>query len=160
MVKKYGKYVFIVLSIILFTCYYYPFSISKITVPYTGNFTPDTVDVMVNFSPSLRKDFEVNNANLAKELYLYLENLKIRRVMIPPNSYKLETIGSYFINLQSKEGKYLAITIFNTDYISINGRTYKSFNKIDLKKIYKIVLLDQDKEEIDEYYLNIIEQSE
>ena len=154
MVKKYVKYGFIVLFIILFTYYYKPFPISEITVPYTGDFTPDTVDVMVTFSPSLRKDFEMNNVNLVNELNLYLENLKIRRVMIPPNSYKLETIGSYFISLHSKKGKHLAITILNTDYISINGRIYKSYNKIDLKKIYKLVLMDQDKEDIDEYYLN------
>lgn len=160
MVKKYAKYVFIVLVIILLTCYYYPFHISEITVPYTGTFTPETVDVKVTFSPYLSKDFEMNNVNLVNELYLYLENLKVRRVVIPQNSYTPETMGWYFIRLHSKEGKHLAITILNRHYISINMRTYKCFNKIDLKKIYKLILLNQDKEDIDEYYFNIIEPSE
>lgn len=160
MVKKYVKYVFIVLCIILLTCYYYPFTISEITVPYTGTFTPETVDVHVTFSPFLSKDFEMKDVKLVNELYSYLENSKVQRVMIPPDSYILENIGKYFITLHSKEGKHLTITILNTHYISINGRTYKSFNKIDLKKIYKLILLDQDKEDIDEYYFNIIEQSE
>ncbi|SKC65974.1 hypothetical protein [Maledivibacter halophilus] len=158
MLNKYVKYIFIVLIIILLITYYYPFPISKIIASYTGIFTPETVDLKVNFSSFLSKDFKMDDTNLVNELYSYIENLKVRRVMIPPNSYYIQTPGWYLIRIQSKEGKYLIIVIYNSDYISINGKTYKLTDKMDLKKIYKLILLDQDKEDIDEYYFNIIEE--
>lgn len=37
--------------------------------------------------------------------------------------------------------------------------SYNILNKlIDFKKIYKLILLDQDKESLDEFYFNVIEQ--
>ncbi|QZY57061.1 hypothetical protein [Crassaminicella profunda] len=158
MKKRYLTYAVLLLLIVFTIYYFYPMSISEITESYTGFFTPDEIKVSVHFSYLSRKDFKMNDEKLIDELFVLLESIKVRRVLVNPTCYSPKLMNTYWIMIHSMEGKYLWLYIKDKNYISINGETYKILGKVDLRRIYELVLLDQDKDSINEFYFNLIEQ--
>lgn len=159
MKKRYLTYAILLLLIVFAVYYFYPMSISEIAKPYTGVFTPYKIDAHVYFPHLLStKEFEVNDEKLVYELFIFLENIKVRRIITNPTSYSPKLMNTYKLSIHSKEGKYLWLFIMNKNYIQINRETYKILGKVDLSRIYELVLLDQDKDSIDEYYFNLLQE--
>ena len=158
--KKYLLYIILLLLIVITVLYFYPMSMRKIMQSNEELFVPQSIKADVYFPHLLStKEFYVNDDNLVSELYQLVGDIKVRRIIIKPDSYIPKLMNTYWLSIQSKEEKILRIFITNENYIQINDKTYKIVGKVDLRRIYELVLLDQDKDSLDEYYFNILKDN-
>lgn len=149
----------ILLLLIAFAVYYfYPMTFSQIIKSYVGVFTPNEIDASVYFSALSSKDFKMKDNNLINELFMFLENIKVRKIIMNPSFYSPKLMNTYMLTIHSQEGKYLWIYIMDDKYIRIEGEVYRIVDEVDLSKIYELILLDQDEDSINEFYFNLLEE--
>lgn len=97
----------------------------------------EEIDVNV-MTPHLQKNFEVKDkADIDKVIDIF-ENVKIRRVIAPPITFRPPLGKTYYFSLTGKN-KTVPVEFVDKDYLIIMRHTYKIVNDLDIKQIEDII---------------------
>lgn len=134
-------------------------TVGDIIKPYSTVYIPEEMKTSIYFSYFSSKELNVTNYESKKEIINLLSSIKVKKPLVtPPKIYnpKLKETYHIFMNNYEEEG-FVYIYILNKKYIRINDNTFKISNNPDLFSLYNIMINDQPKGTIDEFYYNLIE---
>ncbi len=134
-------------------------TVSEIIKPYSTVNLPEEMKTSIYISYFSSKELNVTNYESKKEIINFLSSIKVKKPLVtPPKIYnpKLKETYHIFMNNYEEEG-FVYIYILNKKYIRINDNTFKISNNPDLLNLYNIIINDQPKGSIDEFYYNLIE---
>lgn len=157
--KKIILGVLVLFLVVFLISYFNPMEVKDIMKSYTGEMMPNKISSSIYFSPHSSKELEVTGKESIEQIVTLLEGMKVRKLLKSPNEWSLEFKNTYlfFFDIENKEN--LTINILNSKYIKINQNTYKIINKPDLSKLYEIIILDQPKDTLNNFYYEQIENS-
>lgn len=149
----------LVLILIIFTASYNKvIKVDDIIKPYSLENLPDKMETYIYFSSYSNKELDVTGNESKKEIINLLSNIKVKKVLFSPTTYnpKLKETYQIFLSNNENEINSIYVSIFNDKYIRINDKIYKILSNPDLSSIYNIIILDQPKGLIDEFYYNLM----
>ena len=118
-----------------------------------------SINVYVEYNMWLNKDYTVSDKNKVDVLLEYLGSIRVRRKELMNPIYNIDNaIDEYRLKIILDNKKSMFINITGDRCLVIGKRAYYTIDKIDYRKIYSIILSDQELDKIDQYYKDIIEQ--
>lgn len=155
--KKIIMLIIIILIAILAVFYFKPIRVSNLIQPFSSNNLPEKIETAIYFSPHSGKELDVTSEKSIEELLTLIENIKVRKNIIPPQSYKPQLKETYILFFYGEDKNNQYINILNSKYIQINNRQYEIIGMPDLSRIYDIIILDQAEGSLDKFYYDLIE---
>ena len=133
--------------------------VEDIIKPYSTDNIPAEIKTSIFISVHLNKELNVDKYEAKKEIIDFISNIKIKKMLISPESYSLKFKEAYHIFLYSydKEIKTFYINILDKKHIMINGTTYKIVGNPELSQIYNFIIRSQPKGSLDKLYYDFIE---
>jgi len=159
--KKIVLYIIIIFLLIVITSYFRPIQVNSLIEPYNKEILPDKIHCDIFFSTHSGKELEVTGKDSIKQIVTLLKDIKVRRLLYEPNSWRPKFKSTYRFDFYSANNEKQTIQILSSQYIRINHTTmYKIIGKPDISKLYEIIILDQPNETLDEFYYNMIDKDE
>jgi hypothetical protein len=93
------------------------------------------LDILTTY---LQNTYEMKDKPNIDEIINIFDNVKVRRVISPPVTYRPALGKTYFFILTSKN-KAVPVYLEDKDYLSIMRHTYKIVNGPDIKKIDELI---------------------
>lgn len=150
----------IILPIILLTLFYSrPIKVGNLIKPLSSSNLPMKIESTIFFSVAPGKELDVSNKKSIEELTSLVENIKVRKNIIAPQSYKPLLKETYKLTLYGKDNTYCYINILDSKYIQVNNTIYRMLGDPNLSKVYDIIILDQAEGSLDEFYYDLIDNS-
>ena len=138
--------------------YFKPIQIGDLINSYTDGVLPDRIICHVYISGLSYKELEVTGGDSIKQMVALLENMKVKRLLNAPDSWRPESKNTYRLYFRNGSNEIQTINILNGRYIDINNNIYKITGKPDISKLYEIIILDQPKGEMDDFYYDLIDK--
>lgn len=155
--KKIIILIIIILIILLAMFYCRPIGVSNLIQPLSSKNLPWKIESAIFFSAHSKKELGVTNEESLEELITVIENIKVRKNIITPQSYSPQLKETYRLSFYGDDNKYHYINILNSKYIQINDRHYKIIGTPNLSKLYDIIILDQAEGTLDKFYYDLID---
>ena len=96
-------------------------------------------DIDINVSTTyLQKSYEVKDKEDIDKIINVFENVKVRRVISPPASFRPPLGKTYYFSLTSKN-KAVPVYLVDKDYLILMRHTYKIVKDMDIKQIDDII---------------------
>lgn len=149
--------VIITILIIILAIFFRPIGISKLIQPFSSKNLPWEIESAIFFSSYSEKKLDVTNEEYKEELITLIENIKVRRNIITPQSYRPQLKETYRLSFYGEHNEYQYISIWNSKYMQINHRHYKIIGTPNLSRVYDITILDQAKGTLDKFYYDLID---
>mgnify|MGYP000856622500 CR=1 FL=1 len=149
--------ILVLFFLVFIISYFKPMEVKDIMEPYTGEMMPDKIGSSIYFSPHSSKELEVTGKESIDQIVTLLESMKVRKLVRSPNEWSPEFKNTYLFIFDIENKENLTINILNSKYIKINQNTYKIIEKPDLSKLYEIIILDQPKDTLDNFYYEQME---
>lgn len=155
--KKTIMIIIIILLISLAILYYRPIGVDNLIKPISSQNLPLKIKAAIFFSTHSVKELDVTNKVSIEQIITLIESIKVRRNIITQKSYspQLKETFRLFFNGINNNNQY--INILNSKYIQINHKQYEIIGTPNLSKLYDIIILDQVKGTLDEFYYDLIE---
>jgi len=157
--KKIIVLIIIIPIILLIIFYFRPIEISNLIHPLSSRNLPLKVESAIFFSAHSNKELDVTTEESLEELIELMENIKVMKKITTLESYTPRFKETYWFTFYGEDNKYHYIDILNSKYIRINNRYYRIVGTTDLSRVYDIIILDQAKETLDEFYYDLIENN-
>ena len=155
--KKFIMLIIIILIILLAIFYYKPIEVNNLIQPLSSKNLPFKIETAIFFSYLSNKELDVTNKESIEQIITLIESIKVRKNIITPQSYSPQFKETYRLVFKGKNSNNQYITIFNGKYIEINHKQYEIIGTTNLSKLYDIIILDQAKGTLDEFYYNLID---
>lgn len=155
--KKIIMLIIIILIILLAIFYYKPIGVNSLIQPLSSKNLPLKIETVIFFSALSDKELDVTNKESIEQIITLIESIKVRRNIITPQSFKPQLKETYRLVFNGKNSNNQYIDIFNSKYIQINHKQYEIIGTTNLSKLYDIIILDQAKGTLDEFYYNLID---
>lgn len=155
--KKIIMLIIIILIILLAIFYYKPIGVNSLIQPLSSKNLPLKIETAIFFSALSDKELDVTNKESIEQIITLIESIKVRRNIITPQSFKPQLKETYRLVFNGKNSNNQYIDIFNSKYIQINHKQYEIIGTTNLSKLYDIIILDQAKGTLDEFYYNLID---
>lgn len=157
--KKIIIYVLILLLVIISMHYNTIIKVGDLIKPYSAENLPDEMKTSIFIAVHLNKELNVDKAESKKEIIDFLSSMKVKKVLINPESYSIKSKETYHIFLYSyeKEMKTVYIYILDKKHIMINDTTYKIVGNPRLSLIYDSIIRAQPKGSLEKLYYDLIE---
>jgi hypothetical protein len=154
--KKIIMLIIIILVILLAIFYYRPIGVNNLIQPLSSKNLPLKIETRIFFSALSDKELNVTNKESIKQVITLIESIKVRRNIITHQSFRPQLKETYSLVFHEKNSNNQYITFFNSKYIEINHKQYEIIGTTNLSKLYDIIILDQAKGTLDEFYYNLI----
>lgn len=155
--KKIILPVIILLIIILTMFYFKPLDINNLIQPFSSENLPKKIETAIFFSTQSEKVLDVTNEESIREMITLIENMRIKKNLISPQTYSPQLKETYRLVLYGEDNRNQYISILNSKYIQINHRLYEIIGTTNLTRIYDIIILDQAEGTLDKFYYDLIE---
>jgi hypothetical protein len=155
--KKIIMLIIIILIILLAIFYYKPIGVNNLIQPLSSKNLPLKIETAIFFSALSDKELDVTNKESIEQIITLIESIKVRRNIITPQTYRPQFKETYRLVFNGKNSNNQYIDIFNSKYIQINHKQYEIIGTTNLSKLYDIIILDQAKGTLDEFYYNLID---
>lgn len=156
MYKKIILPIIILLIIMLIMFYFRPVDINNLIQPFSSKNSPRKIETAIFFSTQSEKELDVTNEESIREMITLIENMRIKRNLITPQTYSPLLKETYRLVLYGEDSR-IYINILNSKYIQINHKMYKIIGTPNLSRIYDIIILAQAEGTLDRFYYNLIE---
>lgn len=147
----------VILISIGYFCNYYK-SIHKISdITTLSNF--ELIEMKLRIR-SLYEPFFINNPETISEIVAILSEIRVIPSKDYTKTYALHHKKNYLIQFRENEldpRKSLTIFISNKSHIQINGDSYKVIGQSRIEELYKITIMSQDLNLIDQKYIDLID---
>ncbi len=144
--KKYVKYFFVFVCIIFLSVsikwYFTPVPLYDIISKQIEIAAIKNINVNIYTSVHLIKPYEINERTTIDDLTNVFNNVKVRRTIFPPDTFKPLLYDTYYIVLSNKE-KAVGVNFLDKNYLTLNKYTYKIVNKPELKQFYDIAITSE-----------------
>ncbi len=137
--------------------YYRPIGVNNLIQPLNSKNLPLKIETAIYFSALSDKELDVTNKESIEQIITLIESIKVRRNITTPQSYSPKFKETYRLVFNGKNSNNQYITILNGKYIDINHKQYEIIGTTNLSKLYDIIILDQAKGTLDEFYYNLID---
>lgn len=155
--KKIILPVIILLIIILTMFYFKSVNINNLIQPFSSKNLPRKIETVIFFSTQSEKVLDVTNEESKREMITLIENIRIKKNLITPQTYNPQLKETYRLVLYGEDNRNQYINILNSKYIQINHRLYEINGTTNLTRIYDIIILDQAEGTLDRFYYDLIE---
>ncbi|MCC5910395.1 MAG: hypothetical protein JJT76_08170 [Clostridiaceae bacterium] len=155
--RKIILFIIVTSLLVVLIAYSRPIQVNELIYPYTNKIFPDKISSYTYF-PSSDKELEITGQESIKEMVTLLGNMEVRRTFNSLNSWTPKLKNTYKLVFYGEDNKILRIDILNDKYIKINHHSYKIIGTPDIERIYEIIILDQHKGILDEFYYELIEK--
>lgn len=148
----------IVILLIIVTIFYLrPIDINSLIQPFSHEDLPTKIGIAIFFSSHSMKELDVTNEESIREMIALIENIRIKRNLISPQSYSPMLKETYRLFLYGEDNSNLYINILSSKYIQINQKFYEIIDASNLSRIYDIAILAQAEGTLDRFYYDLIE---
>lgn len=147
----------VILMIIVTIFYLRPIDINSLIQPFSNESLPTKIGIAIFFSSQSMKELDVTNEESIREMIALIENMRIKRNLISPQSYSPMLKETYRLFLHGEDNRNLYINILNSKYIQINQKLYEIIDTPNLSRIYDIAILSQAEGTLDRFYYDLIE---
>ena len=90
------------------------------------------------FTSHLQNTYEVNDKANIDKITIFFDDIKVRRVIAQPVTFKSPLSKTYYFILTSKNNA-VPVYFMDKDYLVVMRHTYKIVNETDLKQIDDII---------------------
>lgn len=121
---------------------------------------PTTITAEIFFSSQEQKELTVTDAASIQAIMDFLGSIKVRKILISPDSYHPKLKNTYNLALITDNSEVEYINIFDNNYLELSHKTYRVVGSPDLTALYELIVSAQPAGSLDQFYYELIKKNE